>query len=76
LRNLKDKHAKEKSMDRYTKFLLTVIAVALIWISLHLGAVIPVSYAGLEDAKIEIADITVSRGRPLPVYVTGELKCE
>ena len=63
-------------MDRYTKFILTVIAVSLLWISLHVGDVIPNALAANSDTKIEIADVSVSRHRALPVYVTGELTCK
>ena len=62
-------------MDRYTKFILTVIALSLMWISIQAGALISNSYAAYADTKIEIADVTVARSRALPVYVTGELKC-
>ena len=63
-------------MDKYTKFIMTVIALSLMWISLHLGAVVSNGYASYADMKIEIADVTVARSRALPVYVTGELICK
>ena len=63
------------SVGTYTKFILSIIALSLIWISLHLGVVISNGYAGYEDTRIEISDVTVARSRALPVYVTGELKC-
>jgi hypothetical protein len=62
-------------MDRYTKFILTVIALSLMWISLNLGAVISNGYAGYSDTKIEIADVTVARSRALPVVVSGQITC-
>ena len=62
-------------MDRYTKFVLTLIAVSLMWISLNLGLAVSPGYAGYADTKIEIVDVTVARSRALPVYVTGELTC-
>lgn len=62
-------------MDRYTKFMLTVIAVSLAWISLNLGAVVSLGYASVADTRIEIADVSVSRHRALPVYVTGKIEC-
>jgi hypothetical protein len=62
-------------MDRYTKFVLTLIAASLMWISLNLGVAVSNGYAGYPDTKIEIADVTVAKSRALPVYVTGELKC-
>lgn len=62
-------------MDRYTKFVLTLIAISLLWISLNLGLAVSSGYAGYADTKIEIADVSVGKHRALPVYVTGELKC-
>jgi hypothetical protein len=62
-------------MDRYTKFILTVIALSLMWISLNLGAVISNGYAGYSDTKIEIADVTVAKSRALPVVVSGQITC-
>jgi len=62
-------------MDRYTKFILTLIALSLMWISIQTGPLISNGYAAYADTKIEISDVTVARSRALPVYVTGELKC-
>ena len=63
-------------MDRYTKFILTLIAMSLMWISIQAGTLIPDGYAAYADTKIEISDVTVARSRALPVYVTGEIKCK
>ena len=62
-------------MDRYTKFILTLIALSLMWISIQAGAPISNGYAAFSDVKIEIVDVSVAKHRALPVYVTGELKC-
>ncbi len=63
-------------MDSYTKFILTIIAVSLSWISLHIGDLVPNALASYSDAKIEIVDVSVSSNRPLPVVVSGELTCK
>lgn len=63
-------------MDRYTKVVLTVIAFSLLWTSIQAGAFISTAAAAYGASQIEIADVSVSRTRPLPVYVTGELKCK
>lgn len=62
-------------MDRYIKFILTLIALSLMWISVNLGVVVSNVWAGSVDTRIEIADVTVAKHRALPVYVTGEIKC-
>lgn len=62
-------------MDRYTKVILTVIAISLAWIGLNVGS--PISDAiALMTQPIEITSVNVSKSTPLPVYVTGELKCK
>ena len=63
-------------MDRYTKFILTLIALSLMWISIQAGALVSNGYAAYADTKIEIADVTVAKNRVLPVYVPGELICK
>lgn len=63
-------------MDRYTKFILTLIAMSLIWISVHAGALISNGYAGNADTKIEIVDVSVAKHRALPVYISGEVRCK
>lgn len=63
-------------MDRYSKFLMSVIAISLMWISFHVGDLIPNAIAAYAGTKIEIADISVSRNRALPVVVSGEVTCK
>jgi len=63
-------------MDRYTKFVFTVIAISLLWISLHVGDLVPNALAAYSNTKIEIADVSVSRHRALPVVISGELTCK
>jgi hypothetical protein len=61
------------SMDKFTKFVLTVIALSLMWISIQAGALISNSYAAYADTKIEISDVTVARSRALPVVVSRQI---
>lgn len=63
-------------MDRYSKFIMSVIAGSLLWNSFHVGDLIPNAIAAYADTKIDIVDISVSRGRSLPVVVSGELTCK
>lgn len=67
---------KEITMDRYAKFILTVIAVSLLWISFHVGHLIPNAIASNADSRIEIVDISVNPHRALPVVVSGVLTCK
>ena len=54
-------------MDRYTKAVLTVIAVSLVWIALQAGSLFSVAEAAIADTRIDIADISVARHRALPI---------
>lgn len=63
-------------MDKYTKFILTVIACSLLWISIQAGAFVSNAVAANGVAQIEIVDVNVSRHRSLPVEVSGELGCK
>jgi len=62
-------------MDKYTKAVLTVIAGSLLWISIQAGGFFSNAVAAYGATQIEISDVSVSRTRPLPVHVTGELTC-
>ena len=62
-------------MDKYTKAVLTVIAGSLLWISIQAGGFFSNAVAAYGATQIAIADVSVSRSHALPVYVTGELKC-
>lgn len=63
-------------MDRYTKFIMTLIAMSLMWISLLIKPPFSIAYAGIADTRIEIVDISVARHRALPVIISGEIICK
>lgn len=63
-------------MDRYTKTILTVIAISLLWISAHVGDLMPSAFAGNGNTRIEIAGVSVNGRRALPVIISGELTCK
>jgi len=63
-------------VDKYTRFILTIIAMSLVWISIQAGGFFSDAVAAYGATQIEISDVSVSKSRPLPVYVTGELKCK
>jgi hypothetical protein len=56
-------------MDRYTKFILTVIAACLTWLCVQAGAFVGSVNPGYADNKISIADVSVGEHHPLPVLV-------
>lgn len=63
-------------MDKYTKVMLTVIAVSLLWLSLQLGSLVPNAFAASDTVRVEIVDVSVARHRNLPVEVSGEIACK
>jgi hypothetical protein len=69
------KSSEELDMDRYTKTLFTIIAVALVWIALKDTAVISNAMASTGVLEVKIVEMNLSRYRPLPVRVQGEIKC-
>lgn len=63
-------------MDRYTRTLLTIIAVALVWIAVKDTAVISSANASTGVIEVRIVDMNLSRYRPLPVQLHGEIRCK
>jgi len=62
-------------MDRYTKGVLTVIAMSLVWLGLKDTNVISSAIASSGIVEVKIVDFDVSKFRPFPVLVQGEVKC-
>lgn len=63
-------------MNRYTKSVLTIIAVSLVWIALKDATVISNAVASSGVAEVKIVDMNFSRYQPLPVRVEGKIQCE
>jgi len=61
-------------MDRYTKALLTLITICLLWISLKDIAFI--SEAMASSGVIDIRIVDISSYHSLPVKAEGELTCK
>jgi hypothetical protein len=69
------KSTKELAMDRYTKTLLTIIAVSLMLIVLKDTPVISNAVASSGVIEVKIVNSNLTQYRPLPVRVQGEIKC-
>lgn len=63
-------------MDRYTKGILTIIAISLLWLSLQLGTLVPNAFAASDTVRVEIVDVSVSKNRSLPIEVTNAQRCD
>lgn len=64
-------------MDRYTKTLLTIIAVSLVCIVLKDINIIPNANAALSGVtEVKVVDFKISQNYPIPVKIQGKIKCE
>lgn len=63
-------------MDRYTKTVLTIIAVSLVWIALKDTGIIDDAVASSGVVEVRVVDFNIPRWNPLPVRVEGVIKCE
>ncbi len=62
-------------MDRYTKTILTVIAVSLAWIAFRDAPIISNALASTGVIEVKVVDMNISRYQPLPVKIEGVVKC-
>lgn len=63
-------------MDRSTKFLLTVIATMLTWIAVKDLPFISDAMATTGVMEVKVVGMEISRYRPIPVNVEGEIVCK
>lgn len=63
-------------MDRYTKFLLTVIAISLLAIALKPTFPVESAFGAADTQRIEIVGISSAINHAIPIKVEGKIKCE
>ncbi len=63
-------------MDRYSKTVLTVIAIALVWIAFNDSGIIDDAVASSGVVEVKVVDMNWTRYSPLPVRVEGKIKCD
>ena len=63
-------------MDRYSKVVLTVIAIALVWIALKDTQIVGDAVASSGVVEVKVVDMNWTRYKPLPVRVEGKIKCD
>jgi uncharacterized membrane protein len=63
-------------MDRYSKFLLTIIAIALVWIGFKDVSVISNAMASSGAIEVKVVELVVPSYRPIPVKIEGKLECK
>lgn len=63
-------------MDRYTKTILTVIAIALMWIGIRDLSLVSNAFAGQGIVEVKVIEMDINRYRPIPVEVQGKITCK
>ena len=63
-------------MDRYTKSVLTVIAISLIVIAMKDVPIIANAMASSGVVEVRVVDMNWTRYKPLPVRVEGKIRCD
>lgn len=63
-------------MDRYGKFMLTLIAFSLVWIGIKDFSFISNAMAASGIIEVKVVEIDFNRYRPVPVEVKGEITCK
>jgi len=69
------KLSERNAMNRYTNFLLTVIAVSLVWIAMKDVPIISNAAASSGVVEVRVVDMNWSRYKHLPVRVENEIAC-
>ena len=62
-------------MDRYTKAVLTIIAVCLVWISLKDTQIISEALASTGVVEVKVVSMNLNQYQPIPVEIKGEVVC-
>jgi len=62
-------------MDRYTKTVLTIIAISLAWIAMKDTQIISNAVASSGAIEVKVVDMNWTRYKPLPVRIEGKISC-
>lgn len=62
-------------MDRYAKFILTIIAISLVFIAMRDVPVISEAMASTGVIEVKVVSLEIPSYRPIPVKVEGKIEC-
>jgi hypothetical protein len=62
-------------MDRYLKSVLTVIAIALVWIGVKDFSIISEAIAASGGVEVKVVSMNLNSYQPIPVEIKGEINC-
>lgn len=62
-------------MDRYTQLVLTIIAVALVWIAVKDVEIVDEAMASTGVVEVKVVEMRLPQYQPIPVKVQGNLIC-
>lgn len=63
-------------MDGYTKTMLTIIAISLVWIGMKDTQLISNAVASSGVVEVKVVDMNWTRYKPLPVRIEGKIRCD
>ena len=62
-------------MDRYLKTVLTVIAIALVWLGIKDFSIINDAMASSGVVEVRVVEMRLNQYQPIPVEIQGEVAC-
>lgn len=62
-------------MDRYLKTVLTIIAIALVWLGIKDIALINDAMASAGALEVKVVSMNLNQYQPIPVEIKGEVRC-
>ena len=68
-------HEWRKTVDRYTKTVLTIIAISLVWIATRDIPVVSNAMASTGLVEVKVVGLEIPSYRPIPVKVQGKIEC-
>ena len=63
-------------MDRYKKVVLTIIAIALVWLGVKDFGIVEDAMASNGVVEVKVVSMKFNQYAPIPVEVKGKIVCE
>jgi len=63
-------------MDRYSKTVLTIIAIALLWNVVKDLSIVENAMASTGVVEVKIVSMNLNQYQPIPVQVLGKIDCK
>lgn len=63
-------------MDRYTKTVSTIIAIALVWLSIKDFSIVEEAEAASGVVEVRVVEMRLNQYQPIPVKIQGDVACK